>query len=275
MAVSTFSTTPGEERAHITIWGCDGTRIVTPADTFAAGASFSPDGHLLAWLESEHPDDERGWLVVADAEGGDQRRLPAQGRMPLVQLVWSPDSTTVAYEHNEILRLLNVDTGAIRVIDRRNARGPAWRPDGALTWRDSEFGIAVLEPGAARPEPLFPDSDTEPFALDWSPDGAHLAYAEHVGESTGIVVVDADGGNKRELTDPGVVDTDGVPEWSPDGTELAFVRAVGHRGEMPVLRLMTVPADGSADATFVDGAPETFFGFGEEDLFDWRPGDGC
>jgi Tol biopolymer transport system component len=55
----------------------------------------------------------------------------------------------------------------------------------------------------------------------WSPDGGRIAYyriPSYWGDSTGIVVMNADGTERRLLIDGN------MPAWRPDGAELAFVR---------------------------------------------------
>ncbi|MFL5620933.1 MAG: hypothetical protein ACJ79A_21330 [Gemmatimonadaceae bacterium] len=60
----------------------------------------------------------------------------------------------------------------------------------------------------------------------WSPDGRRIAFYRWAGQSTGftksmsVIVMDADGANKRVLLDATHVDFD--PVWSTDGSELYF-----------------------------------------------------
>lgn len=52
----------------------------------------------------------------------------------------------------------------------------------------------------------------------WSPDGSKIALIRQTGSTTALVVVDADGRNRRSLRE--ALDA----AWSPDGTRLAFSR---------------------------------------------------
>jgi len=62
-----------------------------------------------------------------------------------------------------------------------------------------------------------PGGDFDPA---WSPDGRRIAFYSARGGNKEIYVMDADGGNIRNLTnDP---KTDGRPSWSPDGQSIAF-----------------------------------------------------
>lgn len=68
------------------------------------------------------------------------------------------------------------------------------------------------------PPPIVATVESAPA---WSPDGSTIAYCRHatfLGDSSGIVLMKADGSSRRHI-----VDGD-LPAWSPDGTELAFVR---------------------------------------------------
>ena len=66
------------------------------------------------------------------------------------------------------------------------------------------------------------------FSSSWSPDGKQIAFTSDEGwkwDGSGgshrnIWVMDADGGNPRNLTNHGAMDR--MPDWSPDGMQIAF-----------------------------------------------------
>jgi Tol biopolymer transport system component len=74
--------------------------------------------------------------------------------------------------------------------------------------------------------------------MSWSPDGRQLALGSH----GGIIVVNADGSDRRVLVDHGSPGPEGA--WSPDGTKIAYARTPGSAYRSS-LELWVIGADGS------------------------------
>jgi hypothetical protein len=74
----------------------------------------------------------------------------------------------------------------------------------------------------------------------WSPDGAQIVFASDEDGDSELWIVDADGGNLRQLTDNQAHDAD--PAFSPDGTQIVFVSDVESPGFSEVY---TIAPDGT------------------------------
>ena len=152
--------------------------------------------------------DGNSGIYVMDGDGRNQRRVtvnPAVDRLP----AWSPDGKKIAFVSNRNNR--NKRHKQIWVIDA-DGKNPIRLTDGLV--------------------------DSYP---DWSPDGkkilydAHLDPEEHNLAPAGITVMDADGNNKRLLTDEGA-----HPSWSPDGKRIAFISGRNEK----VNQIYVMDADG-------------------------------
>lgn len=90
-------------------------------------AIWSPDGKRVAYLAGTvSGNDMKHTLVLRDQLGADRPRtlqLGAEGYFTL--LAWSPDGKRVIYNDNLLnLYALDLDTGASKLIDNRQRRGP-------------------------------------------------------------------------------------------------------------------------------------------------------
>jgi hypothetical protein len=138
-------------------------------------AAWSPDGASIAYYQ-----DEDLQLIVADADGGEPRRLFAPiSRGPLA---WTPTGAALA------------------------ARGTI---DGVL-------GI-VRVPVSGVPDLLTPPGDRPVDAgpIHWSPSGDRLVYVA-IGEGQSdpaVISIRADGGDRRQLSRPG--NAAAQPAWIP------------------------------------------------------------
>ena len=196
---------------------------------------WSPSARRIAFVSADKPDigTARWNVFVANADGTGLRRLThttqADGLDPVA---WAADGTRIAFTSGSGLFVVSASGTAERRLVRGDLLVPAWSPD----TRKIAFGVlgsgglrvdVVNADGTAR-NPLTPflGSDlhrVDFFAIEWSPDGRHLAFS--IGDDRGkshLYVMQTDGDGRRMLSGYGE-----DPTWSPDGSQLAFT---GSRG---------------------------------------------
>ena len=174
----------------------------------------------------------------------------------------SPDGRRIAYTSDEsgtneiYVRPLGEGNPLQVTRDSRQNVQPAWAPHGESIAYHSDVngGIWIAPASGGTPRRLAP-SGSEP---DWSPDGSTLAFSTYEGalaEQATIVLMAADGGTVRPLTNAGTPrGGHRKPAWSPDGRWIAFhafdaaagsaLWMVSAEGGVPVrLAGMVMPAD--------------------------------
>lgn len=126
---------------------------------------------------------------------------------------------------------------------------PRWSPDSqSLVYATKRFGPhrishVMTHALAQHTERDLGDADNP----DWSNDGQRI-----VARTTGLVVMDREGLNRRQLT---TNPTDLSPDWSPTGTKIAFMRQTGMNWD-----IWAINADGTGDTRLttdgaIDGLP--------------------
>lgn len=161
--------------------GTNQTRLTdNPGYDLATGQAFSPDGMRIVFCSTmnekfvEGPDRFDGFdLYLMNADGSQITRLTfSEGQDSYAY--WSPDGRQISYTH--------VDKGApIEATGGQNYEIYTIEPDGN--------GIERLTQN--------PGYDFEGW---WSPDGTKMVYTSSETGPTGIYVMNADGSNKKRLT---------------------------------------------------------------------------
>jgi len=190
--------------------------------------AWSPDGRQIAFhIWNDGAND----IWVMNADGANIKRLT---NSPMLELdfgaTWSPDGKQVAFtrsfwEEEEFkssaICVVNADGTNERTLVKEKLielRDLSWSPDGkkivfarVQVWEGS---IWVMDADGENEKKLAENG----FEPCWSPDGGMIAFES----SSGIFVMDADGGRQERLTPERDAWDDQHPTWSPDGTKIAF-----------------------------------------------------
>ncbi len=173
-------------------------------------------------------------LIVADADG-ENPRIVANSREPLLSPAWSPDRKQLAYVGFERGRsavyLHTLASGEVkRLISERGINGsPTFSPDGrylALTLsfeNNPDIYVLDLKSGSRRRLTDHYGIDTEP---SWSPDGSKLLFTSDRGGQPQIYEISVNGGDARRVTFEGRQNL--KASYSPDGRSIALVNS--HEG---------------------------------------------
>ena len=141
---------------------------------------------------------------------------------------WFPDGRRIIFRRQGRVLERSLDNGRETVLSPsgwQSCSWPACCPDGQkilFVARHGKDAMYVIRPGEAEPKRLVEGEILG--APRWSPGGQRIAYqcGPH------LWMIDADGGNKRQLTTAGGIQR--RPAWSPDGSAIAYCQGPGPKG---------------------------------------------
>jgi TolB protein len=282
----------------------DGThpRRLTENPGYDAQSDWSPDGKSIVYRSSTGTTAFEVWRM--DRLGRDETRLTfgldlAEGAYSSSQPAWFPDGSRILFRASggpyavaPIFSMAPTPGAEKQLVLQRplSLWYPTLSPDmtrllvattyGRITRREDR-GVEVANgtgraswdaPFAAPLVTLFDGPKTAPGVYDsagaWSPDGRRIAFESDVDGDMDIYVMDADGGNVRQLTgvEPDDDAHDEGPGWSPDGLQIAFTSGPSNlEGDIHVMA-----ADGSRvrRITFNENPQR---GWARDESPDWQP----
>ena len=171
-------------------------------------------------------------IYVMDGDGRNQRRVTVHQNIDRYP-TWSPDGKKIAFVSNRnggYIQIWVIDADGknpIRLTDGVVDTYPDWSPDGTKILYDAHLvpedhdlapgGIAVMDADGNNKRLLKKARGLHPT---WSPDGKRIAFISTVGVINHVFVMDADGGNRTQLTHDFVRKR--LPSWSHDGKRIAY-----------------------------------------------------
>jgi Tol biopolymer transport system component len=220
------------------IGGRNATRVAGDPARNEGAPAFSPDGKSIAFHEA----DANGGIFIVGATGESEHRVSDAGFHP----AWSPDGRSIAFCDERIIiprsrvttsgmSVVDVASGAVRVLTKGDAVQPAWSPSGTRLayWGNVNGQRDIYTIAAAGGDPV---KVTDDPALDWSvvwaPDGRHLYFASDRGGTFNLwrIPIDESSGRATGAPEPvtiGVVANVSSPSFSRDGLKLVFGSSIG------------------------------------------------
>lgn len=218
-------------------------RVTNNTRSYDFMPAWSPDGTEIAFARGDYFFNE-DWtpygidIWVMNADGTNLRKL-TNGVGWNLSPTWSPDGSMIAFEsiRNSFTDIWSEGDYNIWVMyadgynpwQLTNDPGweinPDWSPDGSAVAFEAGVAVQVINIDGTNQRTLLSEPGYQFLDPTWSPDGSKIAATRAVSameaeEKSEVFSVDADGGNKRNLTNHPA--SDYMPVWSPDGTTIAF-----------------------------------------------------
>lgn len=212
---------------------------------FPSELTASPSGGHIAWVQNAAGVRN---IYVASPPEYTARAVTAyksDDGQEITSLAWTPTADAILYVRggagnraseipnptsdpagaDQSIWIIPIAGGEPRKLADGNAPLPAPKGGRAAYLLKGQIWTIAFDPGS-KPEQLIRSRGTA-GSLQWSPDGAQLAFVSNRGDHSFIGVYDFNAKAIRWL-DPSV-DRDVDPSWSPDGKQIAFLRLPASR----------------------------------------------
>ncbi len=109
--------------------------LLSTSSKYIISPVWSPKGEMIAYFSKEREEPHTSYMNIINVETGETRIV---GEVPNIyvrsDLAWSPDCKQIAFNYNEVIKVMNVDDGSIEDI-KTNLEGINtyhfdWSPDG-------------------------------------------------------------------------------------------------------------------------------------------------
>lgn len=217
----------------ITDFENDTSRIVSEENQNVVSYAVSPDNTMAAYISENDNETSELWLL--DLESMERRKLSATKNVTISNLVWSPNSQRIVYEHTDAngseasqttLWWIDVNGKDQPVFQEAGVPGKnlRWSPNGQWLSYATDEGIRLyqLEDGQSR---LI--KNILGAALEWSPDSKSVLLRDVVIEFeqfvTQLFLYDIDTEMLINLDPNGSVENL-FAAWSPTGEYIAVTR---------------------------------------------------
>lgn len=238
-----------------------GVRPVIPEALEASEFELSPDRSQAVFVSTRkgQPD-----LYTVDIASGRVTQLTNDQALDATP-VWSPDGRSVVFLSYRTgsgqLHIVNADGSGVRKLTDGSGEEslPIFSPDGSkvlytvrLARREANLRVVDVATGKFTIVGANPAKGVE-IEPQWSPDGRRIALVLMTGDATNIVTMNADGSERRALTQSEGYDRNNSPRWSADGKRLLFL-SLRSPSARQAIRLMN--ADGSDEREIIGGLEE-------------------
>ena len=218
----------------ITDFENDTPRIVSEENKNIVNYAVSPDNTMAAYISENDNETSELWLL--DLESMERRNISATKNVTISNLVWSPNSQRIVYEHTDAnsneasqttLWWIDVQNGEDQPVFQGAGvpgKNPRWSPNGQWLSYATDDGIRLyrLEDGQSR---LI--KNILGAAVEWSPDSKSVLLRDVVIEFeqfvTQLFLYDIDTEALTNLDPNGSVENL-LATWSPTGEYIAVVR---------------------------------------------------